>query len=619
MANTYPTSDIPLGSTAAKVLYNNASNMDDAMNLLGPSWTDRFLRRRQTFYGMEVAFQEFLVASGYQYIGSDYVDGVPGLTFTARNQYTVRLGVAYRLASTTDIPYVTTGNWATDQSSFVAFNADAILRSDLSDDTDPAKGSALVGYRGRTVHDRLDDVVNVLNSYGGVPGADPTGVLDSTAAFNAARDQLQTGGDFTGGVIRIPKGYYKLSNTWLFTADASGVHNITIEGDGVLSVTLDFTSAPASTDGIAFAGPGAHAKVSGFMIKGARRHGLSFATCHEISVQEMRIQNCLGHGLTFNDTFMCSVTDVWSTTNGGNGINFEQKHTSIFCHRVYANSNTGIGIALNGVTYSAFVACGSDTNATGYSISNVRGVSFVSCGAESNNLDGWLVFSSNASQGTLPIEYRYVHGLEFIGCVAYFNSTSSPGNFGNFITVDANDANPIQFSMKGCGSTRGNIADFAVILSGTGGPITYRDDDADHDGAYSITGDVNPAGYLESNIPSGSSLALTTGATRSITSILLPPGDWEVDGTVLFTPQSSTSVTGYYSGVGTTLNTLPSEEAYMSGGVGYTRAAIAATFNLRSPSVRVRSLGATVVYLQALAAFSAGTLVASGKLTARKL
>lgn len=619
MSNTYPTSDIPLGSTSPKVLYNNASNMDDAMNLLGPSWTDRFLRRRQTFAGMETAFQEFLVASGYQYIGADYIDGIPGLTFTARNQYTVRLGVAYRLASTTAIPYVTTGIWATDQPNFLAFDVDAPLSANLANNVDPAKGAALVGYRGRTVHGRLDDVVNVLNSYGGVPGADPTGVLDSTAAFNAARDQLQTGGDFTGGVIKIPKGYYKLSNTWLFTADASGVHNITIEGDGILSVTLDFTTAPASTDGIVFEGPGAHVKVSGFMIKGARRNGLSFSTCHEISVQEMRIQNCLGHGLTFNDTFMCSITDLWSTTNGGNGVNFDQKHTSIFCHRVYANSNTGIGIALNGMTYSAFVACGSDTNATGYSVSNVRGVSFVSCGAEANNLDGWLVFSSNASQGTLPVEFRYVNGLEFIGCVAYFNSASSPGNFGNFITVDANDANPIRFSMKGCGSARGNIADFAVIISGTGGPVVYRDDDADHDGAYSITGDVTAAGFLEINIPSGSSLSLTSGVPRSIASILLPPGDWDVDGTVLFTPQSSTLVTGFYSGVGTTLNTLPGEDSYMTGGVGYTRAATAATFNLRSPAVRVRSLGDTTVYLQAQAAFSAGTLVASGKLTARKI
>lgn len=497
------------------------------------------------------------------------------------------------------------------------------LRADLANKVDLAKGASLVGYKknatgsvGRTVSARLDDVVNVLDF-----GADPTGAVDSLAAFNAARDHVQTTGDFRGGKIVIPNGYYKLSGSWVFTAAAAGVHNITIEGSGILCATLDFTSSPAGSDGIVFTGAGAHAKVSGFMIKGARRHGLSFSTCHEISIQEMRIQNCIGHGLTFNDTFMCSVTDLWSTTNGGNGINFDQIHTSIFFHRVYANSNTGIGFAINGMTYSAFISCGSDANSKGYSVSNVRGVSFLSCGAEGNLTDGWFVFSSNASQGTIPLAFRYVHGLEFVACAAYFNSASSPGSFGNFITVDANDANPIQFSMKGCGSARANVADFAVIIDGAGGPITYRDDDADHDGKYSITGgaSVTAAGYKESIIPSGSSVSLTTITAKTVTSLTLPAGDWDIDGTVLYTPQGSTLVSGYFSGISLVANTLPGEQDYMTGGVGYTRAATASTFNIRSPAVRIRSDGTTVVHLIAYAAFSAGTLVAAGKLTARKI
>jgi hypothetical protein len=490
---------------------------------------------------------------------------------------------------------------------------------DLANVIDPLKGAALVGYKGRTVTERLGNTVNVLDSHGGIPGADPTGVLDSLAAFNAARDAVQTGGDFTGGTIVIPKGTYKLSNSWVFTADASGVHNITLQGDGVLTTTLDFTTAPASSDGVVFTGAGAHAVVKGFMIKAARRDGLSFSTGHQFSVQEMRIQNCVRHGLAYDDTFMCSISDVWSTTNGGNGVNFNQKHTSITAYRLYTNDNTGIGLAINGMTYSSFVSCGSDNNSKGYSISNVRGVSFISCGCEANLTDGWFVFSSNASQGTLPVEFRYVHGLELIGCVAYFNSFGNPGLFGNFITVDANDANPIQFSMKGCGSARANVADFSVVIDGTGGPVGYRDDDGDHDAPYAITGSVVANGYLESIIPSGSSLALTSTVTRNITSITLPAGDWDVDGTVLFTPTGSTTVTGYYSGISTTSGALPGEQDYMTGGVGYTRAATAATFNLRSPTTRIRSTGATVIYLVAQAAFGTSTLVACGKLTARKI
>jgi hypothetical protein len=484
----------------------------------------------------------------------------------------------------------------------------------LANNTDPTKGAALVGYKGRTVALRLGDTVSVLDY-----GADPTGVADSLAAFNLARNAVQTGGDFTGGTIVIPKGTYKLSGPWVFTANASGVHNITLKGDGVLTTTLDFTTATAGTDGVVFTGAGAHAVVTGFMIKGARRDGLSFSTGHQFAVKEMRVQNCIRHGIHYDDTFMCSISDVWSTTNGGNGVNFNQKHTSITAYRLYTNDNTGIGLAINGMTYSTFVSCGSDNNIKGYSVSNVRGVSFISCGCEANLTDGWYVFSSNASQGTIPVEFRYVHGLELIGCAGYFNGVSSPGNFGCLLTAIANDANPIQFSMKGCGSRRANVADFSVILAGTTGPIGYRDDDGDHDGPYSITGTVVANGYLESIIPSGSSLSLTTGVTRNITSLTLPAGDWDIDGTVLYTPTSTTTVTGYYSGISTTSNTLPNEQDYMTGGVGYTRAATAATFNLRSPTTRIRSTGSTVVYLVAQGVFGASTLVACGKLTARKI
>jgi len=614
MSNTYPTSDIPLGSTSPKVLYNNASNFDEFSVSPNPTFTDRYNKLRKTIAGMEMDFQDFLVQSGYRYIGADYVDGVPGLTFTSRNQYTVRAGIAYRLAVTAPIPYVTTGVWATDQPNFLAFELDSILLADLANNFDPLKGAGMIGYAGRTVYARLQDVVNVLDY-----GADPTGATDSLAAFNAARDKLMTSGDFRGGKIVIPNGYYKLSGEWTFTAGASIVHNITIVGNGILCVTLDFTSAPSGTDGIRFTGAGAHVVVNGFMIRAAKRHGLVFETCHEISVQEIRVQNCIGDGIHFNDTFMCSLSDIWSTTNGGNGITFAQKHTSVTGYRVYTNDNVGIGLSINGMTYSAFIACGSDNNNKGYSVSNVRGLVFLGCGAEANKTDAWYVFSSNASQGTLPVEFRYINGLELIGCAGYFNSAGNPGLFGGFITVIANDANPIQFSMKGCGSARANVADFSVILSGATGPITYTDDGARHDAQYSITGNVMPTDYYETIVPSGSSLSLTTSVTRSIASITLPAGDWEVSGKVLFTPNGSTAVAGYYAGIGITPNALPTEHDYSTGGVGYTRTPIAATFDLLPPVTRIRSQGSTVVFLQAQAAFSSGPLVAAGKIMARKL
>lgn len=56
-----------------------------------------------------------------------------------------------------------------------------ILRSELGAVNDPTKGSALIGYRGRSVRERLDDVVNVKDF-----GAIGNGVADDSAAVAAA-------------------------------------------------------------------------------------------------------------------------------------------------------------------------------------------------------------------------------------------------------------------------------------------------------------------------------------------------------------------------------------------------------------------------------------------------
>lgn len=139
MTNTYDTSALPLGSTAAKVLYNNASNFDDALNGPSPAWVDRFGKRRESWAGLETQIQQLLVNGGYVWIG----DYAAGLIFTARNQYTVRDGIAYRLAEAATLPYTTSGTWATDQVNFQAFQVDLALKADLASD-DATKGVTLV-------------------------------------------------------------------------------------------------------------------------------------------------------------------------------------------------------------------------------------------------------------------------------------------------------------------------------------------------------------------------------------------------------------------------------------------------------------------------------------------
>lgn len=130
----------PLGSNSPKDLSDNAEGLDYAMNSPAPSWVDRFDKRRQTFAGMENAFQDLLVASSYVFL-ADYA---PGVTFTGRNQYVIRDGAPYIVASSTALPFTLTGVWATDAPS-LRLTGDAPLRQDLGNTADPLKGAAMIG------------------------------------------------------------------------------------------------------------------------------------------------------------------------------------------------------------------------------------------------------------------------------------------------------------------------------------------------------------------------------------------------------------------------------------------------------------------------------------------
>lgn len=229
MTNTYDTSGEPLGTTSVKALYNNASNFDEAVNSPGPSWVDRFGKRRETWTGLENLVQDFLLKSGFTYIG----DYAAGLTFTSRNQYTVRAGIAYKLAQTATLPFVTTGTWATDQASFVAFNADATLRDALA----LASGSSLVGFLqtgagaiSRTIESKMRDVVSVKDF-----GAVDDGVTDNLAAMQAAHN--------TGKAV-----YYPGSGTYACSGKITFSGRFGILGDGANITKILFNGANQGFD-----------------------------------------------------------------------------------------------------------------------------------------------------------------------------------------------------------------------------------------------------------------------------------------------------------------------------------------------------------------------------------
>lgn len=133
---TYNTGN-PIGSKDPRDLYDNAENLDEAVNTrTAESWDDRFGVARKTWWGMEQDFQQFLINSGYENIG----DYGPGLEITARNQIFWRDGELYRAGAVLELPYTTTGDWGSEEALFVEVG-DAALRQELAS----KNGLALIG------------------------------------------------------------------------------------------------------------------------------------------------------------------------------------------------------------------------------------------------------------------------------------------------------------------------------------------------------------------------------------------------------------------------------------------------------------------------------------------
>ena len=230
--STYKTGN-PLGSAAVKDLFDNAENLDFALNsLTALIWTDRLGKTRRSFFGMESAFvtqltsQEsrfntFIQSSGYQIVG-DYTTGP--LTLTEYNQLIRYNNELYKLTAATDIPFTTAGNtdetWtSTDAAHFVSVG-DAALRQNLGS----GEGDPIVAPE--KVRAALGGTVSEAIRYVSVDGFEPdlTGTTDSTlsvlkaaAVAKTLADSAYVTGDTKYYVVQFGFGAYMLGDVPLYT------------------------------------------------------------------------------------------------------------------------------------------------------------------------------------------------------------------------------------------------------------------------------------------------------------------------------------------------------------------------------------------------------------------
>lgn len=330
-------------------------------------------------------------------------------------------------------------------------------------------------------------------------GAKGDGVNNDTRAFIKYKEFLEEDSAFRGGIFRITKGVYKLTETVEFiNFYPERIHNIEIKGDGALATTLIFDGLSDQQDGISF-GAGAHFRIdgigifnaggNGLSIIGAPRGGSDYSSMGE--VVNCRFQGNGKNGFYSSNAYMLSLSGCWSKSNGKNGFCFNGFHTSLNVSRCASSHNlNGAGWDLNGVIYSAFTALGSDENLWGYTLSNCRSLVFNACGAEANLRDAVYIIASNSSGTNLPSEIKNTTGIIFNSFYAFHSSKQSAGSFATFMSIYVIDGRFVDVTLNSCSSIKYGPSDKAIIANCLAGKISIRESSQNYDGEKLSIGNV---------------------------------------------------------------------------------------------------------------------------------
>ena len=224
---TYKTGN-PLGSAAAKDLYDNAENLDHLTNdRVNESYPDRFGEQRKTWYGIEKSANQAI--SQYGYITKDSFEDSSTLSVANECLRWKSNGEYYRWDGTLPkvVPPASTpdSTGGIGQGKWVSVG-DASLRSDLSKDT----GAGLVhydsgnSYQTGTVGDALSKTVPVLN-------------LALFSSLRAAIESLPS----TGGKIVVPEGIFE-SGDWTYDGNYMSTPNVAIIGEKMPTWNSDLSS-----------------------------------------------------------------------------------------------------------------------------------------------------------------------------------------------------------------------------------------------------------------------------------------------------------------------------------------------------------------------------------------
>lgn len=416
---TYNTGNA-LGSTDPRDLYDNAENLDKLINGAAFTYPDRFGNSRRSWAGMDNDFQDFLLNSGYEDVGT-YGAGV---TLTARNQIVLKDGEYYRAKASTALPYVMTGTWATDDDYLVSVG-DAVLRQDIAGNLEAGwytpQNLVLDG-----ITDQSAAVLDALNTWKRVRLPAGTIKLDITvpsgcSLIGAGEKFWNSGTSAWDGSGTLVKGKIAFDNQIGCAAGLMSVDNYAAGGNAV-------TGTGPNTD---------HIYIERMNTR-ANDHGMLFEQLGTDPVGasggNIVVKDCIHYG-------------------GPNG--FVAKARNVTFLRCFANE----------CTVQGFVAVSDNINgATTYSrASNVR---FIDCGGSGNKTTLRVYsrdqFSDVNANGVQPASnIRWIRG-DLSGCTEHgahigdFYSPTPGFGYVNSEDVYIDDARIILNGMRGVIVTRGD-------------------------------------------------------------------------------------------------------------------------------------------------------------------
>lgn len=393
---------------------------------------------------------------------------------------------------------------------------DPFVRQDLANDTDPLKGASMIGYKGRTVHERLGDFVSVKDY-----GAMGDGVTDDRAAIQATIDAVMAQG---GGTLYFPAGTYKITGQLLIDLSANvtrfggrihilgaGMPSTCIKSTGAFTA-IRFKGAPTiyeayfNIEGLRLEGPALLNGSFGIVADGA----VAFCSFKDLCVEQFEI------GIAATDMEQVGFYNCFIRFNQqgivGNAASIATSANSWSFYNTLVASNTLFGVAVTNA--NAFNWNGGSVQYNGYIGAGASswGVKLVEAG------DGYgtvgftnMIFEGNGGVGD------FVSVQDTYACQANFNNVAFMRTVGfrsATVTGAANNGSgAIRLTLD---STAGLVGRPKVMITGVVGtteannaePWSFTIVDGTHidlvgstfTNAYVSGGIVTTVGFGENNI-----------------------------------------------------------------------------------------------------------------------